>query len=133
MKTVNKSNESGELKMLEELNLETAKADFQKSKSAYIVELLEHEIHLAVSLTKAVAVRMPFDKCKKVLTAENWDDVLWGAIDILRRRGFTVDVALGKVTFYSFDNGSSESGGAVCTFVVSGWADALGEHTKLKP
>jgi hypothetical protein len=118
--------------MIEELNLEVAKSAYQKSKAQYIVELVEQEIHVAVSLTKATGVLMPTDQARRYLDASSWDDVMWEAISEFERRGFTVTVQSGAVSFMDKELNFTASAGAVFTFGVSGWAEALGEHAKLK-
>jgi hypothetical protein len=54
-------------------------------------------------------------------------------VEIFRERGFVVDIIPGTMMFLDERINQSFSGGLIQTFGVSGWADALGEHAKLKP
>lgn len=121
------------LEEIPKISLVDAKHVFKKSLVVPVIELLEREIHTAVSLTKAVGVMLPVQECKHFLTAETWDTVLAEAVEIFRERGFVVDIIPGTMMFLDERINQSFSGGLIQTFGVSGWADALGEHAKLKP
>jgi hypothetical protein len=121
------------LEEIPKISLEDAKHGFKKSLVVPVIEILEREIHTAVSLTKAVSVMLPVQECKRFLTVETWDTVLAEAVEIFRERGFVVDIIPGTMMFLDERINQSFSGGLIQTFGVSGWADALGEHAKLKP